>query len=84
MTPAFWAALVQVAVCAMAPMLLRLLDVRLVLALGLLISTIGARLATYIDSDWVLVDILPSHLIQASGQPLIRPTQPGPTMLLQR
>jgi DHA2 family multidrug resistance protein len=66
-----WAALVQVAVCALAPLLLRFLDVRLVLASGLLISAIGTRLATYIDSDWVSVDILPSHLIQASGQPLI-------------
>jgi MFS transporter, DHA2 family, multidrug resistance protein len=66
-----WAALAQVVVCAMAPMLVRQLDVRLMLALGLLIATLGARLATYIDSDWVAVDILPSHLIQASGQPLI-------------
>jgi DHA2 family multidrug resistance protein len=66
-----WAALAQLLVCILAPFLLRLLDVRLVLTIGLLTATLGARLATYIDSDWVRADILPSHLIQACGQPLI-------------
>lgn len=66
-----WAALAQVVVCALAPVLLRLFEARIVLAMGLLIATLGSRLATYVTSQWVLADILPSHLIQACGQPLI-------------
>lgn len=66
-----WAAVVQVAVCVAAPFLFRVLEARFVLAIGLLVASIGARMATYIDSDWIRGDILPSHLIQAAGQPLI-------------
>ncbi len=66
-----WAALAQIVVCGLAPFLMRLLDARVVLATGLLMSAIGSRLATFVDSDWVAADILPSHLIQACGQPLI-------------
>ncbi len=66
-----WAALVQVAVCALAPMIMQRLEARVVLALALLLASIGARMATFIDSDWVQADILPSHLIQAGAQPLI-------------
>ncbi len=66
-----WAALAQVVVCAVAPFLLWLLEARIVLAIGLLIATLGSWLATYVTSQWALVDILPSHLIQACGQPLI-------------
>ena len=66
-----WAALAQVCVCALAPFLYRVLEARVVLAIGLLVATIGARMATYIDSDWVGGDIVPSHLIQAAGQPVI-------------
>jgi DHA2 family multidrug resistance protein len=53
------------------PFLLRVLEARIVLALGLLTVAIGARVATYADSDWVRADILPSHILQACGQPLI-------------
>ena len=66
-----WAALIQVGVCAAAPFLFRILEARIVLAFALLVATVGARMATYIDSDWVRADILPSHLVQAAGQPLI-------------
>jgi MFS transporter, DHA2 family, multidrug resistance protein len=66
-----WAALIQVAVCAVAPLLFRVFETRVVLAFALLVASIGARMATYIDSDWVRADILPSHLIQAAAQPLI-------------
>lgn len=66
-----WAALLQLVVCAAAPFLLRKLEARLVLAIGLVIAAVGARLATFVTSDWVRGDILPSHLLQACGQPLI-------------
>lgn len=66
-----WAALAQTFVCIAAPFLLKVLEARLLLAIGLFTCTIGARLATYIDSDWVLGDILPSAMVQACGQPLI-------------
>ena len=66
-----WAALAQVVVVAVAPLLVHHLEARILLGLGLLVATLGARLATYVDSDWVLSDILPSHLLQACGQPLI-------------
>jgi MFS transporter, DHA2 family, multidrug resistance protein len=66
-----WAALAQLFVFAAAPILLRVLEVRIVLALGLLTVAMGARLATFADSDWVRPDILPSHILQACGQPLI-------------
>jgi DHA2 family multidrug resistance protein len=64
-------ALAQLLMCAVAPFLLRVLEVRIVLALGLLIVAMGTRLATFADSDWVRADILPSHIMQACGQPLI-------------
>ena len=31
------------------------------IALGLLIVAMGARLSTFVDSDWVRADILPAH-----------------------
>ncbi len=66
-----WAALAQVVVCCLGPALVHRFEARVLLGFGLCIATIGARLATFIDSDWVLSDILPSHLLQACGQPLI-------------
>ena len=66
-----WAAAAQIAVCALGPSLVRRFEARVLLGFGLFIATIGERLATFIDSDWVLSDILPSHLLQACGQPLI-------------
>jgi MFS transporter, DHA2 family, multidrug resistance protein len=66
-----WAALVQFFVCVAAPCLLRVVEVRIVLAFGLFTVAMGTRLATFADSDWVRVNILPSHILQACGQPLI-------------
>jgi DHA2 family multidrug resistance protein len=66
-----WAALAQLFVCAATPFLLRVLEARIVLALGLLTVAMGVRLATFADSDWVRPEILPSHILQACGQPLI-------------
>jgi MFS transporter, DHA2 family, multidrug resistance protein len=64
-------ALAQLLVCAIAPFLLRLLEVRIVLSLGLLMVGMGARLSTFVDSDWVRPNVLPAHILQACGQPLI-------------
>jgi DHA2 family multidrug resistance protein len=66
-----WAALAQLIVCAATPFLLRVLEARVVLALGLFTVAMGVRLATFADSSWVRPNILPSHILQACGQPLI-------------
>jgi DHA2 family multidrug resistance protein len=66
-----WAALAQLFVGIATPFLLRVLEARIVVALGLLTVAMGARLATFADSDWVRPNILPSHILQACGQPLI-------------
>ena len=66
-----WAAMAQLVVGVAAPFLLRVLEARLVLAMGLLAVALGACLGTYIDSDWVQVNLLPSGILQACGQPLI-------------
>ena len=66
-----WATPAQLLACAAAPFLLCVLETRIVLALGLFMVAMGARLATFADSDWVRPDILPSHILQACGQPLI-------------
>jgi len=47
------------------------LEARIVLGLGLFTVAMGARLATFADSDWARPNILPSHILQACGQPLI-------------
>ena len=67
----FWPGLVQFVVCAVAPSMMRRVDPRIVTAVGLLAVAIGCRLATFIDSDWVAGDLLPSTLIVAVGQPLV-------------
>ena len=66
-----WGALVQVVVCIGIPFLLRILEVRVVLAFGLFLSVLACRLATFIDSDWVAVDVLLAVLISTASQVVI-------------
>ena len=66
-----WAGLAQLLICAVAPFLLRVLEARIVLAIGLFTVAMGAYASAYIDSDWVSPNILPSSIVQACGQPLI-------------
>ncbi len=66
-----WAALIQLAVCAATPFLMRRIDARVVLGCGLALVALGCRLATFIDSDWSVPDLLPSSILVACGQPLV-------------
>ena len=64
-------AVAQLAVVLVIPFVLRLLEARVVLALGLFTAALGCRLATFIDSEWILTDVLLSLLIACVAQPMI-------------
>lgn len=66
-----WAAMAQVGVCALAPFLMRRIDTRVGLACGLALVALGCRLATFIDGDWAVPDLLASSIVVACGQPLV-------------
>ena len=66
-----WLGALQPVMCIVAGFLLRAIDARVVLALGLFIGGIGCRLLTFIDSDWVRDDFLLPLVVQASSYPLI-------------
>ncbi len=48
-----WGALIQLVLCIPLPFLLRALEARVVLAVGLFAAAMAYRLGTFIDSDWV-------------------------------
>ena len=64
-------AISQVVLCPVAAALLRVLDARLLLVIGLGLATIGSRLATYATADWVRGDFLGPLFVQACGLPFI-------------
>ncbi len=66
-----WGGAAQVAVALAVPFVLRRLEARVVIALGLFGSAIGCRLATFIDSDWVGADLLASVVLQSASQLLL-------------
>ncbi len=66
-----WAALIQAAVCALGPPVLRRVDTRVAIACGLVLVALGCRFATYIDSDWAILNLIPSQTLIACGQPLV-------------
>ena len=66
-----WGALVQVVVCCVMPFVLRVLEARAALALGLFLAVLASRLATFIDSEWVEVDVILSLLIATAAQVVI-------------
>ena len=79
-----WGALVQVVVCIGLPFLLRVLEARVVLAIGLFLAALASRLATFIDSDWVAVDVMLALLISSAAQVIILvPTTVVSTSVLQ-
>ncbi len=63
-----WGGVAQLAVGLAVPFVLRALEARVVIALGLFGAALGCRLATFIDSDWVLADVLLSLLVQTASQ----------------
>jgi DHA2 family multidrug resistance protein len=68
-----WLALPQVLLTPLSALLLRYIDARLVLACGLFTFSVGAYMATYITSDWIIGDFLPSQFVQACAFPFIMP-----------
>jgi DHA2 family multidrug resistance protein len=68
-----WLALPQLVLTPLSALLLRYVDARLLLACGLFTFSIGAYMATYVTSDWYIVDFLPSQLVQACAFPFIMP-----------
>ncbi len=63
-----WGGAAQLAVALVIPFVLRLLEARVVIALGLFGAAIGCRLATFIDSDWVGANLLAALLLQSAAQ----------------
>ena len=61
----------QVVLCPVAAAMLRVLDARLLLVIGLGLATLGSRLATYLTADWVRGDFLGPLFVQACGLPFI-------------
>jgi len=68
-----WLALPQLVLTPLSALLLRYIDARLLLACGLFTFSVGAYMATYITSDWIIGDFLPSQLVQACAFPFIMP-----------
>ena len=68
-----WLALPQILLTPLSALLLRYIDARLLLACGLFTFAVGAYMATYITSDWIIGDFLPSQLVQACAFPFIMP-----------
>ena len=53
------------------PFVLRVLEARAALAFGLFLAVLADRLATFIDSEWVEVDVILSLLIASAAQVVI-------------
>lgn len=66
-----WGALVQLVLCVPLPFLLRVLEARVVLAIGLFTAAVAYRLGTFIDSDWVGVDLALVLALSSASQMLI-------------
>ncbi len=66
-----WGALAQLLAVIVLPFVLRALEARVVLALGLFAAALADRLATFIDSEWIITDVLLSLLLASVAQVLI-------------
>jgi DHA2 family multidrug resistance protein len=64
-------AVAQIVLCPAAAALLRVADVRVLLTFGLVMASLGSRMATWITADWVRVDFLPALAVQACALPFI-------------
>ncbi len=79
-----WGALEQFVLCIPLPFLLRALEARLVLGIGLFAAAMAYRLATFIDSDWVGGDLVLVLALSSASQVLILvPTTVVSTSTLQ-
>ena len=66
-----WGALAQLVAVLVIPFVIRGLEVRVIIALGLFAAALADRLGTFIDSDWIITDILLSLLIASVSQVVI-------------
>ncbi len=66
-----WGALAQLLAVLVLPFVLRALEARVVIALGLFAAALADRLATFIDSEWIVTDVLLSLLIASVAQVVI-------------
>jgi MFS transporter, DHA2 family, multidrug resistance protein len=66
-----WATIPVVVCSPLVALALYWVDQRVVAAVGFLIVAISYRLATYITSDWVEANLLPSQIVAAFGYPLV-------------
>jgi DHA2 family multidrug resistance protein len=62
-----WIALPQIVLVPLMTWLLRYLDARLMLAIGLAIIAVGSWMDTQLTHDWAAGDFLPSQLVEAVG-----------------
>ena len=62
-----WIALPQIVLVPLVAWLLRYIDARLLLALGLALIAIGSWMDTGLTHDWVGGDFLPSQIVEAVG-----------------
>jgi DHA2 family multidrug resistance protein len=62
-----WIALPQIVLVPLMAWVLRYLDARLMLAVGLAVIAVGSWMDTQLTHDWVAADFLPSQLVEAVG-----------------
>jgi len=62
-----WIALPQVVLVPLLMWVLRYIDVRLTLAMGLSVIAVGSWMDTQLTHDWAAGDFLPSQLVEAVG-----------------
>ena len=64
-------AISHLVLCPLAAAMLRILDARLVLTIGIVLASLGARMATWVTADWVRGDFLAPLAVQAFAAPFI-------------
>ena len=66
-----WGALAQFLAVLVIPFLLRVIEVRVMIALGLFVAVLANRLGTFIDSEWIITDVILSLLLASVSQTMI-------------
>ena len=66
-----WATIPVIVFAPLAAWLLHYVDARVLAAVGFLLVVIADRFATYLTSDWVEAQFLPTQIIAACGYPFV-------------
>jgi DHA2 family multidrug resistance protein len=66
-----WVGIPQLFIIPFMPLLMRLIDVRLLVGLGLLLFGASCLMNSYMDSDYAMDQFRTSNIVRALGQPLI-------------